>query len=707
MPTFKIELSNGAVYEIDGPEGASEKQLMTTLAESLDPVDASVLRSKNDDFGEFLRTRAQEPKEGESAADRSRRLFGEIPLPEVSPGQGSARAALQGATFGTGDEIVGAGAAGLDALTGKTPDQTLGELYTSYLARERDKIGGFRESNPVLATGAEIAGALPTALLTAGGGAGASLGARALAGGGVGAGQGALYGFNAGEGGAGNRLQSAAFGGAVGGALGAAAPAVGAGARNLYNATIGGARAAKQAGVSRPAFNLLSDVVDADNPAGPASSRALLGERGPTATGAVDFLAQRPGPSQRIVRDAVAGRVGEATSQVGRALDDTLGAAQGARGVGRQIARSTSGAREAAYNRAYGAVIDYADDAGQRVEGVLRRVPRRVMGKAVQSANEAMQADGVLNQQITATTKDGALEFVKKPNVQQLDYIKRALGEIGASEVDNFGRPTGAGLRANSLARDLRGALGRAVPEYNEAVRLGGDKIARDNGLRLGGRLLSARTTREEVREFVTRFGPEVPEDVLEAMRTGLRSNIDDTLANVRRTMQDPNVDAREAAKAVKDLSSRANREKISLVLGDSAQELFDQIDDAAQAFNLQAATIQNSKTAVRQMFNDRLNPPGGAVENAMQGRPLEAGRDIVKALTGRTDEALRAATDAQAAELARALTQSGEGAQHLLGQVQRGQQVIAPRAANIQGIAERLLRGNTGVAGPIQGNLR
>jgi len=156
---------------------------------------------------------------------------------DVSFGGGVARSALQGATFGAGDELV----AGATTIGNVVADPSrfgqAGQIYDNVLNQERQKIGQFREDSPVTAFGTEVAGAIPTALIPLGAlgkaAQGGSLATRVGAGTTIGVGQGALYGFNTGEGGFENRAQNAVIGGALSGGVGAAAPVIGAGVRNV------------------------------------------------------------------------------------------------------------------------------------------------------------------------------------------------------------------------------------------------------------------------------------------------------------------------------------------------------------------------------------------------------------------------------------------------------------------------------------------
>lgn len=138
----------------------------------------------------------------------------EFKQPEPSVGGktiGAVRSGMQGLTFGAADEIVAGGTAlGRKMLQGD--ERALGDIYSQELERERSRIGQFRETNPALAIGSEIAGSVAVPL----GAAKTALGAA-----GIGAGSGAAYGFLGSEGGMQERATGAATGGILGALLGA------------------------------------------------------------------------------------------------------------------------------------------------------------------------------------------------------------------------------------------------------------------------------------------------------------------------------------------------------------------------------------------------------------------------------------------------------------------------------------------------------
>lgn len=139
------------------------------------------------------------------------------------------RGALQGLTFGFGDEMVAA----------LRPYIHEGETYEGALEGQRAALTQAREDRPGYAYGGEIAGAvaspvnmvLPVATTRGGLGARAASGARAAGTGG------AIYGAGTGEGGIGNRAINAGQTGLLGAGVGAAIPVIGAGVQKVADKT--------------------------------------------------------------------------------------------------------------------------------------------------------------------------------------------------------------------------------------------------------------------------------------------------------------------------------------------------------------------------------------------------------------------------------------------------------------------------------------
>lgn len=586
-------------------------------------------------------------------------------------------------------------------FVGEWIDEAVGMVSPGTAQNIRDASGAMERQRPgqSLALGM-LGGVLSTApLAVAGGGTsaanyiarGPSVAGRALRAGAVAAPIGAAEGAAsfAGRADGGDRLRAAGQGAVVGGGLGAALGPV---ASMLGEGVAGLAKRIKRLdvrtissefGISKEAARAVK-VALANEDFDSAMARlrqlgddAMLADAGPSTAALLDASSATGGSALRITRNAVSERSAAVGARLPPKLNEVLGTPRGIKTTAREISQSTARVRQAAYDRAFAMPIDYAGP-GRAIEDVLARVPAGTLRRAISEANDAMQEAGLRNMQIMAEiADDGSVTFRQMPNVQQLDQIKRALDDI-ARDADNFGRPTGAALRAGRLARDLRDAIGDAVPDYRRALKLGGDKIKMDQGLDLGRKLLWKNTTVEDVREFVGGFGGTVPVDVQRSIRQGLRDTIENTLSNVRRTITDPDTNAREAMQVVKELSSRANRDKIRLVLGDSkADQLLNEMDRMATALSLRAAVAENSKTAIRSAVRDEVSSlasPGAARQvlgNA--GNPLDATRDITRYLAG-TDKATITEAERRIFEqIAGALTSiRGEDARRALSAVRR-----------------------------------
>lgn len=594
--------------------------------------------------------------------------------PEVSaPEQpGMLKAAFtglsQGATFGWGDEIV-------SRILSAHPDITYDQAL-SYLQQD---IENTRKARPYMTGAGEIAGAVAAPMVGMAGraiAAAPSLGAKMLAGGAAGAVQGGLYG--AGSADPGERAQGAGTGALVGGMVGAAAPLVIRGGekvveagRNALARRAASGETAQALGVSRPAAKAMQGVIGADDPVQMAEALrragpdAMLADAGPTTAGALDAALQSPGRGARVGMERVEKRAADALTKITGTLDDVLGKPQGAETAQAAIRQGTAATRQAVYDAAYAAPINYADDTGRALEGLLPRVP----GKVIADANRLMQLDGDVSRQIMAQIgDDGSVAFQRMPDVRQWDYIKRALDQAASAGEGQgaLGGQTPLGRAYQGLSRTIRDRLAAAVPEYRTALDTAADAISQTKGIETGYSLLRAGTTRESIREAVK--GATKPE--IAAIRQGVRSYLDDALANVRAVASDPNIDAREARKALAELTSRASREKLNLILGaKEANKLTMALSQTTSALGLRAQVATNSKTFGRQMFGQQLEDltAPGVVGQLGQGSPLQAAKRGISNLTGMSPGAISARQERIRSELADVLTRQGQGQNYLL----------------------------------------
>lgn len=605
------------------------------------------------------------------------------------------------------------GIAGL--LTGEDPQAIKDRVY----ARQDQ----YEAENPVLSTVGQMAGGVaataPLGMTAAG--------AKAF---GVAPGQGLLsrLGFGAMTGGAvsgadslarGGDLQTAGLtalgGGLIGGAGGASAPYIGAGmskAADFARKTLGMAPAAGNVGISRPAADILTDTLMADNTLGTqaginmsqAGPRAMMADAGPNMTSLLDTSIARSGPGSRIATEAVEGRASAANADIIEAMNAGLGNPQGAYTAGNALRTGTAPARAAAYDAAYSSPIDYASDAGRSIETLMPRIP----GSVVNTAKRMMQAEGVQSQQMFASVADdGVVTFTRMPDVRELDYLTRALNQAASSGEGQgaLGGITDMGRIYRNLARDIRGATKEAAPAYATALETAATPIQQREALEFGATLLRSNVARDEAADIIAGMsGPQ-----RDYAKQGVRSQIDEALANVRAVVSDPNLDAREAKKALTDLSSRAARDKIGPLIGndDVAQVMFKSLDEATRSLELRANVATNSRTFARDNTNKAVESyiNDGALNQALQGKPINTVQSIVQALTGRDARGNKQIADKVYAEIAQLLTQSPDAGMDLISglatrQAMKGNPrvgaALVPGAVNptTQAIAEMLLGG-------------
>ena len=577
--------------------------------------------------------------------------------------------------------------------------------------------GGVLGSIPMAIGAATMA---PGAAVAGGGGLIAKSAAAGLAGAAVGGIEGAVSGYGAGN--DGDRVSSARdrgmIGAAFGGALGAAAPAVSSGLRNLFQRFKGRDVSAisRQFGVSDDAARTVKAFLEADDFQSAAATLrqagddAMLADAGPNARALLDLTIQTGGTGRKVARDAIEGRAAAANPRLNRTLDLLLGPPEGVRAASRDISQRTAAIRDAAYKKAYSTDINYARPEGLKIEEVLDRVPPRVLAKAVQEADEAMIAAGRQNLQIKANIgPDGKVTFEQMPNVEQLDYIKRALSEIAQGETDAVtGRITGAGVRANKLSAELRDALGNAAPAYRTATKLGGDKIAEQNAFDMGRKLLQTGTTREMVRDQMANASREAKAEA----RRGLRAYIDESLASVQRTMGGTDSQIREAQQLLRQLSSRGNRDKLRAVMGDvTSDRLFKALDEAATQFDTRAAVAAGSQTYGRtegkRMVEEITRPRAReAIASLANLKPGDAFGEIRRALTEPGSDLQRARMQTIMGEVADLLTrQRGPQAEAALRSIESAMAGQPLRDAEATRLARYLV--GSGVLGGYQSGTR
>lgn len=583
-------------------------------------------------------------------------------LAESRAGQGPVASFMgnlaPGLTFGLADEI----GAGIGSLAEGRP-------YDEVLSGLRDQEAYLDEANPKAALAGELTGSLAGIVPGAGwAGKAMTLPGAMFRGAVVGAGQGGLHGFGTGEGGLDPRLQNAGIEAVLGGALGAAIPGAGAGLKGAWRAGTEafkksriGANVGRELGISPSAGRVLSDMIGGEDEAAlraalaRSGQGAMLADVSPQATGMLDMAMRSPIPAARTAGKAVEARAGDAYSRVTSALDTAMGVPAGIRTAQGAIVKGSAPARKAAYDAAYSMPIDYSAPAGARL---LDELTSRIPPQAIAYANRLMATKGEKSAQIMASfADDGKVTFTRPPDVRQWDYIKQGLDMLAETGdgAGALGGQTRMGAAYQGLARDIRDAVGEAVPEYKAALSVASDAISERNAVEFGGKLLRTTTTPEMAKEAIEGAS----EAELVAMRQGVRSQLDNILGDVRKVASDQNLDARQVSKAFGDLSSRNAETKLSMLMGDAWPALKAQLDEAGAALGLRARTSPNSATfgrgAAETAVAEEITP--GALR---RGKPVEALKNLLATGMGASPEAIKRLRDDVKGELADVLTRQG-----------------------------------------------
>jgi len=388
-----------------------------------------------------------------------------------------------------------------------------------------------------------------------------------------------------------------------------------------------------------------------------AGDQGMIADAGTAADHLLDAAAATTPAASELTQQVVGERAAAASRSITETIDETLGLSPtGNKAAYKKISEETAQGRSDAYTDAYKQPINYASDEGRAIESVLDLIDESEMMGAIKKANADMRLDGKKNQQIMATiAADGTISYKEMPNVQQLDYIKRAFGKLGNDATDITGKVSSDGIRYNAISGRLKQAIGNAVPLYNDAVALGGDKIMQDKALKIGGVLLSKKTKRETV-EYLAKASV----DERAAARQGVRNQIEDTLAEVKNSLATEDIDIKEAQKLLTDLSSRANLDKLSFIIGPKGvSDMMEKLTMVRRALTLQQAIAKNSATAGRQS----LQKIGDAALNAgpknavMKAKPFAAIQETIMLALGTDAKSQAARSSAMFGDVIKALT--------------------------------------------------
>lgn len=320
------------------------------------------------------------------------------------------------------------------------------------------------------------------------------------------------------------------------------------------------------------------------------------------------LVAPAEGANSLAARGFFENRVGEGIDSINQSLDAALGQPIGVQRVSTALREQSAPVRQEAYDAAYAQPIDYSSEAGQTLEQLIARAEQAAPG-TIGLANRMMAGEGVQSNQIMANVgPDGSVTFQSMPDTRQIDYITRALNQMARSGEGQgaLGGQTDIGRILSNLSGQMRSALREANPSYAEALQTAATPIGQRQALLLGQELLSPSLPRDLAQEQLA--GMTEPE--LAFVRQGVRSQIDEVLANVRASLSNPEIGMQQAQQALRQLSAPAVREKISLILPeDAASDLFERIDNASMLLDPRRSGVAlfagaRPQEEIRSIFN-------------------------------------------------------------------------------------------------------
>jgi len=430
---------------------------------------------------------------------------------------------------------------------------------------------------------------------------------------------GSLYGFGSGQGGFENRKNEALRSGAVGLAIGTAAPVA---TRTL--GALGDMIAAPFRSRGTKAEKLLSKSMRQDGLTGTEAS-ARLHEMGPEAMpidlGAnirqqAEGLAAMPGNAQSVVRGALDERAAGASQRVVDATNEALGQPVNTLAMADDIIARRSAAAKPLYEHAYSQPVPYT----RELEALLKRP---ATAQALRKARALAANEGIPSQQWFANVADdGAVTIGRVPDVRQLDLTKRALDDmIGTAK--RAGNSNEARI-LTGLKNDLVGMVDSAVPSYARARNAYSGPTLVLEAMEEGQSLFRNPVTPAQVERTLAGMGA----SEREAFQQGARAAIADIMGT-----------ARNDANAARALFEKGyNREKLAMLVGeDNAAALINRLGHERTFMDTRNSVLGNTATPRRAEVMRELGGEvndHGLLRNMMNMRFGDAAASMVRPVT-------------------------------------------------------------------------
>lgn len=284
----------------------------------------------------------------------------------------------------------------------------------------------------------------------------------------------------------------------------------------------------------------------------------------------------------------------------------------------------------------------------------------------------------------SAAAQPGRAEFETPPTVMQWDYIARALQDRAKRERREVATSK-KGANYEGTLNNIRSELKTQIPVYRDALGIAGDTFAEQEAMDLGERLLQKNTTVGEI----TRFLETAEKPQIEALKKGIRADIESEIKSVKTSALNPNTDPKELSAALSLLRIPNNMTKMRAILGQQEfDDFYKLLDEQATSIELMGAVARNSKTAGRQDIKQTAEQVlfgGGILSQIGRGKVVNTQEVLVQSMTGLTPEADAARRmglfDDVASVLTRLQGQDARDALEMIELARRGRVLTEPQA--------------------------
>ncbi len=632
----------------------------------------------------------------------------------------------QGATFGFADEILG----GIDAADKYIKgDRNFKENYEKGRDKVRGKTKEYSDANPKTSFVAELAGG---AIPAVGGVAKAALKGGALrsalqgsAAGGV-AGAGYSEGETVGEV-AGDVAQGVALGGVAGAVLPAAARGVGKAVKATGRAvgrgvgkisapgTLGeeigeGAASATRKVNEERARKIILKSLSRDK-VDPSELASRIAKAKGKPVGIADIAGENtqellatasrvPSSAKQGIVEGIENRHMGQLGRISEDIESTLGMSrQNVFDLAEELIKRRKTNAQPLYDEAYKAVGAIDDDAVREIlstpagkaayrqalvdaENNFRKLPS--IHKQIQRESGVLGPDG-------KPVMIDDIEFTQAPNLETLDYVKRAFDRMGkwGQNIPSGGTASTDAATAKSLSRKLVGLLDEKVPQYKTARSQFAGDLSLEDALESGRAFL-----KDEAR---------VTAKALSRMTEGEREMYRIGALDAIRSAMDNATDGADLVRKI--FSKPSQRERLRVLMG--SDEGFRQLQDAlgieSKMARTRATVTGNSATSKRLRADKDFDEM--AAGNGLEGFITDAAQSGAKgALVRRALDAIKQrrlgvvgdVADEVGGYLTKGIDGNEQELQSFLAQLLRAQQPQGLPKATPGGILSGLLAGST-----------